>query len=272
MFPQLAPEIMKPSYSGLAPAGNPSDQAAWILPAAEIPGERDDRTVLGLAELLLKDPARVDSLTRVEARQAILLPRLLMIGLASFSLFALALALLFSRADTQELPAFMAGRWSAHPLASAAAMWLAYVLGFVLASCVCLPSFYFYGLLSGVKITMLQVTALIMKSKASTGMMLLGILPIYLAAALGGVIFHVRTDYLQAILYLGLILPFIAGLWGVSSLYRGFTGLADTLPPERQCRRGCFLRRLTAACSACYTAVAPVMIYTLWNYFVAALT
>jgi hypothetical protein len=147
------------------------------------------------------------------------------------------------------------------------ALWLAYALGFTLTTGVCLPSFYFYGLLAGVRVSWLQVTAQMMKGQAATTVMLLGILPVYLAAALGGIVFGAPPDALRVVLYVGLGLPFAAGLWGVRSIYVGFLGLSDTLPPERRWQRECWLRRLTAACSACYTAVCPVMIYTLWTYF-----
>jgi hypothetical protein len=146
-------------------------------------------------------------------------------------------------------------------------LWLAYALGFTLTTGVCLPSFYFYGLLAGVRVSWPQVTAQIMKGQASTAVMLMGIMPVYVTAALGGIVFGVSPPLLRVVLYSGLLLPFAAGLWGVRSIYVGFLGLSDTLPPERRCRRECWLRRLTAACSACYTAVCPVMIYTLWGYF-----
>src|SRR5262245_62921398 len=97
--------------------------------------------------------------------------------------------------------------------------------------------------------------------------MLMGILPVYLAAALGAVVFGAPPQVLRAVLYAGLGLPFAAGLWGVRSIHRGFLSLSDTLPPARRLHRECWLRRLTAACSACYSAVCPVMIYTLWTYF-----
>ena len=69
------------------------------------------------------------------------------------------------------------------------------------------------------------------------------------------------------VLSIGLVLPFIAGLWGVYSIYHGFMRLADTLPGRCRDRRTCFLRRLTLAWSACYTAVTPLMIYALWTHF-----
>ncbi len=69
----------------------------------------------GLIELLLKHPARLDQLTRDEARQADLIPRFLGIALFSFSIFALALVLLLRYADRQALPPILAERWTAVP-------------------------------------------------------------------------------------------------------------------------------------------------------------
>jgi hypothetical protein len=235
------------------------------VPAPE--AAADERSVLGLTELLLKDPGRLDRLARDGCRQPLLIPCFLAVGLASFSLFALALALTLSAAPAAALPGLLAGPWAAHRTGSAVALWLAYALGFTLTTGVCLPSFYFYALLAGVRVSWLQVTAQVMKGQASTAVMLMGILPVYLAAALGAVVFAAPPDVLRAVLYLGLGLPFAAGLWGVRSIYMSFLGLSDTLPPERRGRRECWLRRLTAVCSACYTAVCPVMIYTLWRHF-----
>ncbi len=227
----------------------------------------DERSVLGLAELLLKNPSRVDRLARDEGSRLLLLPSLLAIGLVSFSLFALGLVLTLAAAPAEALPGLLAQRWAAHRTAAALALWLAYALGFTLTTGVCLPSFYFYGLLAGVRLSWAQVTAQIMKGQASTAVMLIGIMPIYVAAALGAILFAAPPPGLRAVLDAGLALPFAAGLWGVRSIYVGFLGLSDTLPPQRRCRRECWLRWLTAACSACYTAVCPVMIYTLWGYF-----
>ncbi len=250
------------------------------MQAAEVPDEGrgvvgpapDEHSVLGLAELLLKNPSRVDRLARDESRQLRLLPSLLAIGLASFSLFALGLVLTLGAAPAEALPGLLAERWAAHRTASALALWMAYALGFTLTTGVCLPSFYFYGLLAGVRVSWAQVTGLIMKGQAATAVMLIGIMPVYVAAALGAIVFAAPPPWLGGVLYAGLALPFAAGLWGVRTIYLGFLGLSDTLPPQRRCRRECWLRRLTAACSACYTAVCPVMIYTLWGYFADHLT
>jgi hypothetical protein len=238
-------------------------------PVADAPVIVNEHSVLGLAELLLKQPARVDQLTRDEARQPDLIPRFLAISLVGFALFAIALVLLFDLAPLAALPHFLAVWWSAGGIGPGLSLALAYTTGLVAATGVCLPSFYFYCLLAGVRTSMLQVTAHAMKGMATSAVVLLGVLPIYVAVVLGMVVFEARPADLQYAVYLGLVLPFVAGLAGVRSLYKGFVGLADTLPAQTRCGRECFLRRLTAAMAVCYTAVTPVMIYTLWTYFVA---
>jgi hypothetical protein len=94
---------------------------------------------------------------------------------------------------------------------------------------------------------------------------LVGILPVYAALGMAAVVFQVPPQALESTMLLGLVLPFIAGLWGSYSLYDGFGTLCDTLPAERRDRRACFLRRLVFSWCACYTAVSPVMIFTLWE-------
>jgi len=82
---------------------------------------------------------------------------------------------------------------------------------------------------------------------------------------MGIVIFDAPEPIRIGAIWLGLMLPFIAGLWGTSALYHSFAKLCDTMPLDRRWDRTCFLRRLVASWAACYTAVSPVMIYTLWE-------
>ena len=82
---------------------------------------------------------------------------------------------------------------------------------------------------------------------------------------LGMIVFSAEAELMRLTITLGLALPFVAGLWGVKTLFLGFADLADTLPPCRKAERALFLRRLTVAWAACYTAVTPVMIIWLWT-------
>ena len=239
-------------------------------------------------ELILKDRQRLHRLIRDPSLQPELIPRFLAISLIGFLFFGVAITLVLNSAEVwPELTAI--DRWlsdpetsliSFHPPDSQAAQtnrWfdgsafkviVAYSLGLIAATGVCLPSLYFYGLLSGVRMSMLDVTIHALKAKATAAVALVGILPIYAAVSMGVIIFggslEIRASLLQGTLLLGLILPYLAGFWGTHSLCLGFTTLCDTMPPERRERRECFLRRLVLSWSVCYTVVTPVMIFTLW--------
>ena len=256
------------------------------LAAAEMcdPGTHGP-TTLGLIELLLKDQRQLDQWARSPRTQRELIPRFLAIGLLGYTIFGVALTIVFNAAQVwPELTP--AAEWLARgsgtllgfegDSASAFYMrWLdgsafkliaAFACGLIGSIGICLPSFYFYGLLAGVHTTMLQVTANALRGMASGAVALIGALPIYFAAVLGLLVLPAPHALVTSICYLGLALPFIAGVYGTRSLYIAFVGLADTLPVERRIRRERFLRRLLVAWSVCFTAVTPVMIFTLWEF------
>ena len=223
-------------------------------------------SAMGLVELMLKDPARLDELAREDSLQPVLVPRFLAIALVGFTIFGVAATVVLNASGVW--PSWVPrATW---PGPSAANLILAYDLGLIAASGVCLPSFYFYGLLAGVKLTMLQAVAHLVKTKATTAVMLVGILPLYVALALGIIVFGGAAEWLNLTIAVGLALPFVAGLWGIRSLYLGFMRLADTLPACDRTRRTRFLRMLTLSWAGCYTAVSPLMIYTLWRHFAGA--
>jgi len=232
-----------------------------------------DLSLLGLVEVLLKEPRRLDDLNRDEARQVELMPRLLAIALASFALFGVALALIlhFTPAAAYPHSVLPVPRASLAD-GSGLALVLAYCLGLVAATGLCLPSFYFFSLLAGVKMRLSQIVSQVMCSKAMTAVVLVGVLPVYVAVVLGLVVFEADAPFLEGCLYLGLALPFVAGLAGLRALYRGVSAMAETMSPERRCQRACFLRRLTVSWAACYTAVSPVLIYRLWETLAPALS
>jgi hypothetical protein len=235
--------------------GEPVTQP-WVIGAPS-----DDLRTTDLVELMLKDRRRLDAIIRDEVRAPDLIPRLLAVALLGFTIFGVAATLIVNLVSV--LPPWVpSARWANGTWAS---LTLAYVVGLVAATGVCLPSFYFYGLLAGVKLSMLQATAHAVKCLAVTAVVLVGALPIYVAVSLGMIVFSAPADWMRWTTGVGLALPFVAGLWGVRSLFVGFTDLADTLPARRLARRATFLRRLTLAWSVCYTTVTPVMIYWLWT-------
>lgn len=224
-------------------------------------------TIFGLTELLLKHPGRADELMREETQQHLLIPRFLTIALASYTLFSVAIIIILNTAAAEAYPRHLLpvprASWSD---GSALGLVAAYNFGLIAASGICLPSFYFFALLAGVRMSMLQIVGQVMRCKATSALVLFGILPIYVACVLGMAVFDGPTFVLEMLLYLGLLLPFIAGLEGVRAIYRGVMGMASTLPQKERCARECFLRRLTLGWAACYTAVSPVLIYRVWDY------
>jgi hypothetical protein len=144
------------------------------------------------------------------------------------------------------------------------ALFVAYDVGILAAIGVCLPSFYFYTLLAGVRITMLETVAHAVKGHAVAAVVLVGMLPIYVAVTLGLMVFQAPNVWVHAFDYLLLALPFQAGIAGAVSLYRGFALRCDTMPAHFAERRHCFLRRLLISWCGCSTVITPLVIYTIW--------
>lgn len=219
-----------------------------------------------LLDLLLKDRPRLEQSLRMPRRQRRIVPRLLTLGLIGFAIYGIGATVMLNAVRVTWgywPPGIPAANWNDR---SAANLLLAYCLGLVAANGICLPSFYFYGLLAGVRTSMLGVLAHTMKGMASAAVALVGILPIYVATALTVVVFPVPRACMTFCVGVGLLLPFVAGIWGVKTLYDGFLELRDTICVEQRESRACLLRRLLIAWCACYTAVTPLMVYVLWNF------
>jgi hypothetical protein len=241
----------------------------------------------GVVDLILKRPGELNKRVRDPGLSGELVPRFLAISLGGFTLFGVAMSVAMTTAgvwpelhaiatclnDPSLRPLNFGADAATHPMlqrwldGSAVRLILAYNLGLIAATGICLPSLYFYGLLSGIKMTMLDVVMQSLKSKATAAVALVGILPIYVAICLGVQLFQWAPAVRDLVLWLGLALPFIAGLWGTRSLYHGLQSLCDTLPACDREQRSCFLDRLVLAWAACYTAVTPLMIFALWEFF-----
>jgi hypothetical protein len=240
---------------------------------------------LEIVELILKDRPRLERIIGDPWLSAELIPRFLAVALMGFTLFGIALAIIVEsigiRMELSSVRTILQSSGSAlivfHPAppgldlsgfaGRALRLIAAYDLGLIAAAGVCLPSLYFYALLAGVPMSMARVAVHTLKGMATTAVALVGILPIYMALSLAVAVFHLPGMLAESVLWLGLLLPFGAGLFGMLSLYAGFTALADAIPTPRRCQRACLLRRLVVSWSVCYAAVTPVMIYTLWEYF-----
>jgi hypothetical protein len=283
--PKKAPEFLK----SVAVGANTFQAGAEIenveLTSIDEPVDPQVLSSFAIVEMLLKDRWRLYRLLHVPAASAVMLPRLLAIAISGYILFGVTISVVMVAVGTwPELTSIAA--WIDAPATApiafmpvegslveamreiggkATALIFAFAFGLVAASCVCLPALYFYCLLAGVRMTMLDVVVHAVKSKAVAALALVGILPIYVAVAMGVAIFDASEQVLHATMLLGLVLPFVAGIWGTVAMYQAFSLVCATLPANRIERRGCFLRRLVLSWSAIYTAVMPVMIYSVWE-------
>jgi hypothetical protein len=137
---------------------------------------------------------------------------------------------------------------------------LALTGSFLGALAICLPSFYFYTQLSGVDASLRVITGQALRAQARTSVLLLGVLPIYVAIALASVVGVI--DRGPAFVSWGIALPFVVGLGGLRSLWSSFRRLSATLPVAHQ-RRPWFLPRMVLAWGMVYSVVAPVALYRL---------
>jgi len=244
-------------------------------------------SLLELLELILKDRPRLERIVHDPSLSAELIPRLLAAALIGFTLFGATLAIIITAVGVQvhlgavadvlngtaprlvEFTHTTCGGVPDWPASVAAAGKLiaAYDFGLIAAAGVCLPSLYFYGLLAGIPLSLVRVTVHTLKGMATTAVALVGVLPVYMAWALGVSVFHLPQEFVDAVLWLGLVLPFLTGLFGVRSLYNGFAALASRLPAGCRGERACLLRRLVVSWSFFYNETATIKIYTLWEYF-----
>ena len=155
-------------------------------------------------------------------------------------------------------------RWSDGTWAS---LTVAYVVGLVAAAGVCLPSFYFYGLLAGVKLSMLQATAHTVKCLAVTAVVLVGALPIYVAVTMGMAVFSAPAYWMRVDDRCRPSTAVPGGTLGRPFAFRRLHRSRRDAAGPPQGHRAAFLHRLTLAWSICYTAVTPVMILWLWTRF-----
>lgn len=225
-----------------------------VEPVEEMPAVRPP-----MFDLVLRRPRLLDRVLRDEgslSKAVQDLASLSVIGLAVFGLVVGASAQLVR-------DRLVPGSFFASGLP---AVWmpLSFVLAFIGAICICLPSFYFFTQLSGLDASFRMVTAQALRGVATTAVLLLGASPFYAAWVLGSVV-GVFQD-IDATLMVGMLIPFVVGLFGVGSVYRAFRSMVDVLPVTHP-RRGNFVQRMVLAWGALFTAIAPVALYRAGEWF-----
>ena len=218
-------------------------------------GSIGDPTALDLVNWMLTDRPRFREALADEDLQQQLLPRLLAIATGSF--FAYGLIMWVVVATTGAHLPFMSGRPGVFSIP------LAYALGIVGAVGICLPSFWFFAIQCGFRLTLRNIVIAIAGGQALTSIFLIGILPVYAAFILGAERLGGGVEALSSWTVIGLLLPLGAGLIGAAELNDWFTGLASTLPAEARARREGVVEFLGLWSTGLYVVVAPVLVYQL---------
>ncbi len=233
--------------------------AAPVLETPSLPSPPPEPTapaepVPGMFDLMLRGEPRLNRLLRDEAALPELIQRMLSLSVLGLSVHGLVLGVAAELFPAQPGLAFFQ--------AGTPVLWmpLAFVGAFLGALFICLPSFYFYTQLSGLDASFRLVTAQALRAQATKSLLLLGVLPFYAAWLLGAVVGVFESAGLA--LFAGMCLPFVVGLFGIGSVYRGFRALAEHLPVTHK-RRGAYLQRLVLCWGGVYTVVAPVALYRL---------
>lgn len=237
----VVPSFPSPSQKEPREAPTPPPRPA---PAPEREAE------LGMFDLILRGQAHLTSVLRREKDLPATLQKLLVLSLLGLGVHGLVVGF-----AAEVLGANLFGGAGGH-----ATLWMpiAFVLAFVGALCVCLPSFYFYTQLSGLDASFRLVTAQALRAQATTAVLLLGVTPFYAALVLAGALGFIQST--NQVIVAGLVVPFVVALFGMRALYKGFCDLARVLPLTHQ-RRGDFLRRMVLCWAVVYTSVAPVALY-----------
>lgn len=202
-----------------------------------------------LARLLLEDPTRLDTHFADPGGVAAVMPRLVTVSVTATVAHALALAVVGHQLDHHDI------------LARTLELSQAYGLGFFGAQVAALPSAWFYALLAGIRQPAWRVAGEAMRAHATTSMVLLGLLPVWFAGALGATWLD-QGHYLPLISMgagaLGLALPFLAGLAGTRALYGAFRRQVAERRRDPEAARSPAPLLLVLAWALLFTTMAPV--------------
>ena len=215
-----------------------------------------------LVDHLLRDPVALDRRFAEAAGVSVELPRLVGLTVAAFAAYAAAQGLIVTRAGAEVFPAAL---WRMDAWRAGACLFLAYSGGMFGAQVAGLPSAWFYALLAGLRTPANRIVAEAMRAQATSAMVLLGLLPLYLAAGLGLSLAtgeDVGSAFLRNAFFVpvGYGLPFLAGLSGTFALYRAFQRMVVTgARPESP--RTATPGRLVLAWSVLFTGMAPLGVW-----------
>jgi hypothetical protein len=235
-------------------------------PAAEASPPRTEaiETMLGLFEVLLKAPNRLDAFVREPSLQGKLIAGFAVLTAAGFAVYGLALAAFLFAAPPGGVPGLLTPGW-AGTFRSAVAVTLTYPLGLFLATLVCLPSYYYFAQLGGARLSVQAVLAHSLKGKAATTVLLLGVLPIYAIVMLGLIVLGAAPELIRGGMYVGLVLPMVVGIRGAQSIFTGLMAVVNAMPARERARRYTLPGWLVVAWGILFTVTGPLCLYEAWK-------
>jgi hypothetical protein len=207
---------------------------------------------LGLTRLLLRDPGALNEELARPERLPVRVAQLLGLSVGTFAVFGAVVGVMVTLLGHNSFAQAAPHPWASLPIV--------FALGLTGALGLCLPVFVFCAQVSGLDASPALVTAQALRAKATSALALAALLPAYIAVSLGALWFRVGAD--EAIV-LGLLLPVLVGLVGITAIVRGFLDLAERQGLRHERRAG--LTALVVGASAVYTLVAPVALFWLFE-------
>lgn len=234
------------------------------LPATPDQAPKAFSSIWGLFEVLLKAPERLNPFIRLPGLQASLSAGFVAITFVGLALYAVGLFAALYFAPNEARPALLDGGWDGG-VASLVGLVAAYPGGVLLASLIVLPSYWFFGLLCGVKMPIGEVLTHSLKGKAATTVLVLGLMPIYAVIVVCLILAKVPGELIKPILWMGLLLPFLAALRGAGAIQAGFRNVVATTPDLSAASRVAIPTSLMLMWALLFTLTAPVIMYRLWD-------
>lgn len=213
-------------------------------------------STFAISDRILRDAPGLDVEAAHPDSAFALLPRLVGLGVTGLVAYSVVQTLLVHLAGPDLVP-------DASVLAVGARIGSAYLFGFFGAQVAGLPSAWFYALLAGIRTDAWRVTVEAMRAQATSAIVLLGLLPVYLAVGVG--VTMVDEDALEFMVVAcgGYSLPFFAGLWGTAAMYRSFRRLVERERARAEAPRTAMPSLLVLAWAMLFTAMAPLGVFAM---------
>lgn len=223
-------------------------------------------TALVTVDRLLRRPEEADAACSEARAATAMLPSLAWTAVAGIGVFALVQGSLSQAFHPMDSPGLLRG---ASVLEAVGLEALAYGFGLFGAQIAALPSYWFYALLAGVPMPGWRLAVEATRAQATAAVVLMGLLPVYLAVGLGLGLLLPGPDgapwHWLVVQGGGHLLPFVAGLAAPLSLIRGFRRVVSARSVDGKTRAMPLF--LALWCAALFTAMAPLGVMRVLGLF-----